>query len=282
MAGFRLRSRMSDLTSYLIYLIFVSTIGPLQFGYHLVSFLFFIHSPRLTVFQAELNAPQDVLTCVKRSIRLTPNEARLPQCIPMDSIQLGLVSSMFTLGGLVGALAAGPVSARYGRLKPMRVLTAFFTLGPIAEALAPNVGTMAAGRFISGLGAGATLVVVPIYISEIAPPAAKGFFGAFTQIMTNTGIFVAQFLGYFLSHDQMWRVILAAAGAFGILQLAGLTFAVDSPKWEAEQGRMTLAKRDLRRIRGNVDIQKEVDGWGFDHDGDGEGTSCPPQADAFR
>ena len=183
----------------------------------------------------------------------------------MDATQLGLVSSIFTLGGLIGALAAGPLSTRYGRLVPMRITTIFFALGPVGEALAPNVGIMALGRFVSGLGAGAAVVIVPIYISEIAPPKEKGFFGAFTQIMTNVGIFTTQLLGYFLSHDQMWRFILAAGGVIGLIQLAGLTFAIDSPKWQADEGRASIAKRDLRRIRGHdVDIVKEVEGWGIE------------------
>jgi len=86
----------------------------------------------------------------------------------MTTLQWGVVGSIFTVGGLIGALCAGPVAARYGRLKTMRLTTFFFAFGPVWEALAPNVGVLAAGRFISGLGAGAAVVVVPIYISEVA------------------------------------------------------------------------------------------------------------------
>lgn len=85
----------------------------------------------------------------------------------MNTLEVGVVSSIMTVGGLIGALAAGTASARYGRLRTMRYNTAFFTLGPILEAMAPNVAVMAIGRFISGLGAGAATVVVPIYISEV-------------------------------------------------------------------------------------------------------------------
>jgi MFS family permease len=194
----------------------------------------------------------------------------------MNPTQLGLVSSIFTLGGLNGALSAGPVAARYGRLITMRLTTIFCVLGPAGEALAPSIGVLAAGRFVSGLGAGAALVVVPIYISEISPPRQKGFFGAFTQIMTNMGIFVTQLLGYFLSHGHMWRVILAVAGIIGLIQLAGLTFAIDSPKWEADQGKAVKAKSDLRRLRGHgADIQKEVEGWGIESERDIEGMHFP-------
>ncbi|EXJ94814.1 hypothetical protein A1O1_03212 [Capronia coronata CBS 617.96] len=247
----KLRSWSHELTPYFIYILLTATLGPLLFGYHL----------------AELNAPQDVITCVKKSIRSTTastalSSSGLPQCIPMNPTQIGLVSSIFTLGGLIGALAAGPLAARYGRLAAMRANTVFLALGPVAEALAPNIGVLAAGRCVSGLGAGVAVVVVPIYISETAPPKEKGFFGAFTQIMTNMGIFVTQLLGYFLSRDQLWRLILAVAGAIALVQLVGLVFAVDSPAWQADHGDARRAKANLRRIRGpNADIDDEVAAW---------------------
>lgn len=219
-----------------------------------------------------MNAPQDVITCVRKAITPDRRAAGLPQCIPMNPTQLGLVSSIFTLGGLIGALGAGPLSARYGRLVSMRITTAFFALGPVGEALAPNIAVMSIGRFLSGVGAGAAVVIVPIYISEIAPPKEKGLFGAFTQVMINFGIFIAQLLGYFLSRGQMWRIILAVAGVIGLVQLAGLTVAIDSPKWVADEGNPSQAKKDLRRIRGHyADIQKEVEGWGVESERDQSG-----------
>ncbi|KIW61614.1 hypothetical protein, variant [Exophiala xenobiotica] len=242
----KLKSWSEELTPYFIYLLFVATLGPLLFGYHL----------------AELNAPQEVITCEKKSP--SPLSAALPQCIPMDAAQLGLVSSIFTLGGLVGALASGALAARYGRLFVMRINTLLLALGPLGETLAPNITVLALGRLVSGLGAGVSVVVVPIYISEIAPPKEKGFFGAFTQIATNVGIFTTQLLGYFLSHGQMWRVILAVAGIIGVAQFVGLLFAVDSPKWQANHANPRQAKDNLKRIRGHkADLGEEIEGWGL-------------------
>ncbi|GME57850.1 mfs glucose transporter [Neofusicoccum parvum] len=195
------RAWAKDLTGYFLFILFTATLGPLLFGFHL----------------AELNAPEDVIRCKKKSIKASANP-KLPQCMPMDPAEWGLISSIFTLGGLIGALSAGPVSSRYGRLRCMHLTTIFFVIGPVFEALSPHIGVLAFGRFVSGIGAGAAVVVVPIYISEIAPPAERGFFGAFTQIMCNVGILLAQLLGYFLSHDSMWRIILAAGGVVGLVQ----------------------------------------------------------------
>lgn len=180
----------------------------------------------------------------------------------MTSLEFGLVQSIFTLGGLIGALAAGPVSSKRGRIFTMRITSIPTILGPIIAAAASNVGLMAVGRFLGGLGAGASLVVVPIYISEIAVAESKGFYGAFTQIMTNGGIFVAQLVGYFCSHDSMWRFILALAGVIGIMQAIGLIFTVESPKWLAERGRWKEARAALERLRGRQDgVDEEIKGW---------------------
>lgn len=192
----------------------------------------------------------------------------------MNPSQFGLVSSIYTLGGFLGALLSGPVSTKYGRLFALRATTVFFILGPIAESLAASIAVMSVGRLLAGIGAGAAIVVAPIYISEIAPPSARGLFGAFTQIMTNVGILTAQSLGYFLSFGGMWRIILVVASAIGLSQLVGLFFVPESPIWLAEHQRGHLARNVLQRIRGRgADIQAEVDTWANTTEGSPEEES---------
>ncbi|KAI9851159.1 MAG: hypothetical protein M1838_004368 [Thelocarpon superellum] len=234
------------ITAYLLFLVLVATTGPLQFGYHL----------------AELNAPQAVITCKKREI-VTYGLSFLPQCISMTPAEFGLVSSIYTLGGVLGALAAGPCSTRYGRLQTMRLTTVFHTLGPVFEAFAPNIPVLALGRVLSGIGSGAALVIVPVYVSEIAPPDGKGLFGALTQVMINVGILIAQLLGYFLSRGQLWRIVLAVGGFIGFAQFLGLFGASESPQWLGAHGKALAARRLLKRIRGERgNIEAEVQAWG--------------------
>lgn len=181
----------------------------------------------------------------------------------MNPTEFGLVTSIYTPGGLLGALSAGPCATKYGRLLTMRLATIFFTLGPVLEALAPSIWVMSVGRFLSGVGAGAAIVVVPIYIAEVAPPTEKGLFGALTQIMINVGILIAQLLGYFLSKGSLWRIVLAVAGGIGLLQMAGLFLVPESPKWLVDHGRSPQARRIVQKISGSdADVEEEVEGWG--------------------
>ncbi|KAJ5428898.1 Major facilitator superfamily domain general substrate transporter [Penicillium cf. griseofulvum] len=180
----------------------------------------------------------------------------------MTPSQFGLVSSIYTLGGLLGALLAGPIATKYGRLLALRATTVFFILGPVAETLAPAISLLGLGRFLSGIGSGAAIVVGPIYISEVAPPSARGLFGAFTQIMTNVGILLTQSLGYFWSEASRWRLILAVAGIIGTLELLGLFLVPESPSWLAENQKISQARRVLQRIRGrDANIEAEIASW---------------------
>ncbi|KAJ4863370.1 sugar transporter domain-containing protein [Trichoderma breve] len=252
-------------TAYLIILIAISTLGSLQFGFHL----------------AELNAPQDVITCHRKSVSALTRLTRFVtsvhdadaanDCIPMDEAAFATVSSIFTVGGLIGALAAGPFSSRRGRLLAMRVTALLFIVGSVVETTASSVFVMATGRFLSGIGAGASTVIVPLYISEVCPPDRRGFFGFMTQISINIGILITQTLGFFLSYGSAWRWNLGIGALIAAAQGIGLLIVPESPAWLAAHDDVAGAKKTLQRIRGQaVDIREESEDWGRDGSGAGE------------
>jgi len=166
----------------------------------------------------------------------------------MSPSQWGLVQSIFTVGGFLGALMGGPAATNYGRLLAMQATTLVFIVGPLASALADSIELLALGRFLSGIGAGASTVVCPMYVAEVSPPDKRGLFGAFTQIMICIGILIAQLLGYFLSHNNLWRVILATAALIGALELIGLHSIPESPKWLADNAFTGVAWRVSKSI----------------------------------
>ncbi|EPE27250.1 MFS general substrate transporter [Glarea lozoyensis ATCC 20868] len=249
MASAGLRQCIRDVTPYLVFIIFVSTFGPLQFGFHL----------------SELNAPQDVLTCAVKSVAdhvASQPDTSLPQCIPMNEAQFALISSMYVLGGFIGALVAGPVSTQFGRLLAMRITSVFFILGSSLETLSGTVPLMSAGRCLSGIGAGAATVIVPIYISEVAPPNERGLFGSMTQVTINIGLLITQTLGFYLSTGSSWRIILGVGIGLGFAQGIGLFFVPESPAWLAAHKDPEQAVKTLQRIRGaGNSIAEEIQHW---------------------
>jgi MFS family permease len=79
----------------------------------------------------------------------------------------------------------------------MRLTTLFFIIGSGLEAVATNIPVMAIGRLLSGVGASASLVIVPLYIAEVAPLRERGLFSVITQITINIRLLLTQTLSYF-------------------------------------------------------------------------------------
>ena len=201
----------------------------------------------------------------KSSISHIAHVYYLPDCIQMTEAEFALVSAMYTLGGLLGALSFGPLSSAKGRVFAMRLTSFFFLVGSFIEAVSNAIPVIAFGRVLAGIGAGAATVIVPIYISEVAPPSERGLFGAMTQISCNVGILLSQTLGFFLSYTSTWRWILGSGVIVAGAHVGGLMTVPESPSWLAANDNVFQARKNLQRLRGKgYDISEEAARWGGD------------------
>ena len=177
----------------------------------------------------------------------------------MDNSQYGLVTSIFAFGGLCGALMGGPLSNKHGRRGSLLLLSILFTIGGAIMTVSWEMWVLALGRFVSGIASGAAVVVVPLYIHEVAPAGEKGAFGAITQISVNLGILLTQVLGLFWSQEILWRSILGVGGLLGAIQAVLLLKANESPKWLVSQGWKAEAEQALQALRGGKLSVQEID-----------------------
>lgn len=112
----------------LLFLLLLTFISSYQYGYHI----------------SALNQLQAVLTCQ----HFVPDSFYgLPTCIPMSDATFSLVTSMFTVGGLLGSLSANLAMDRYGRKGASRLSAVFNIAGAAISCLATSVAPMALGRF---------------------------------------------------------------------------------------------------------------------------------------
>ena len=116
-------------------------------------------------------------------------------------------------------------------------------------------------RFIGGLGIGASSVLGPVYIAELAPAKWRGrLVGAF-QFNVVFGILVAYTSNYFIrllhlgAAEWRWQVGVAALPALGFLVLL---FGIPrSPRWSASQDRIDEALAVLK-LMGEPDPEAEL------------------------
>ncbi|KAI5462836.1 MFS sugar transporter-like protein [Mariannaea sp. PMI_226] len=161
------------------------------------------------------------------------------------------------LGAFVGCFLAWPITGRWGRKWALVVFSIVFCLGAIVQAInTHSLAVFYAARGISGLGLGASTVVVPMFSSEMVPKELRGQIGSFFQLFYTLGILSSYWIDYgvsFMKHEpsRQWQIpiglqlIPAAMLAIGVLTLK------ESTRWLARKGRREEAWQSLAWIRGD-------------------------------
>jgi sugar porter (SP) family MFS transporter len=173
----------------------------------------------------------------------------------------GWTVAIALIGTVVGALGAGQAGQKLGGRETLRITAVLYVVSAIGSALAWNWPVLMLFRFIGGLGIGASSVLGPVYIAELAPAKWRGrLVGAF-QFNVVFGILVAYTSNYFIrtlhlgSLEWRWQVGVAALPALGFL---ALLFGIPrSPRWAASKGRNAEALAVLK-LMGEPEPEAEL------------------------
>ena len=165
---------------------------------------------------------------------------------------LGITVSSALWGTVVGAMCAGPPSDRYGRRASLLVLGGLYAISAIGCALAWSWPALLVFRVIGGLAVGASSVIGPMYIAEIAPAARRGRLVGLFQVNIVVGILLAYLSNSLVSLAGLgpseWRWKLGLEAVPAVAFLFGLLGIPQSPRWLASVGRRSEARDVLARI----------------------------------
>ncbi len=164
----------------------------------------------------------------------------------------GWTVAIALIGTVVGSFSAGVVGHKLGSRETLRLTAMLYVLSAIGSALAWNWPSLMVFRFIGGLGIGASSVLGPVYIAELAPAKWRGrLVGAF-QFNVVFGILVAYTSNYLIrllhlgATEWRWQVGVAAIPALGFLVLL---FGIPrSPRWSASRDRIDEALAVLKMM----------------------------------
>ncbi|MFN5366889.1 MAG: sugar porter family MFS transporter [Bacteroidota bacterium] len=172
----------------------------------------------------------------------------------LDSWQHGLAVAMALYGTVVGAAFGGVPADKVGRKPTLLWIGILFFVSALGTALVNDVYSFMLFRFLGGLSIGASSVVAPVYISEIAPPKYRGRMVISFQVNIVVGILLAYVSNYLLEGvggDNDWRWML------GVVALPALAFSVmmmttpETPRW------LLLTKGDEAAARKVLSITNE-------------------------
>jgi sugar porter (SP) family MFS transporter len=174
---------------------------------------------------------------------------------------LGATVAAALVGTILGAMFGGIPGDRYGRRNSLRLTAVLYLLSAVGCAFAFGWYSFLLARFLGGLGIGASSVLGPMYIAEIAPARQRGRLVGFFQFNIVFGILLAYFSNYVIGAmgfgDIEWRWKLGIA-AFPAALFLGLLFTIaESPRWLAKRGRVKEAERVLRAT-GDTNYQEDL------------------------
>jgi sugar porter (SP) family MFS transporter len=150
-----------------------------------------------------------------------------------DLFHGAFIMSSALWGTVIGALFGNIPTERFGRKPTLIGIGVLYLLSALGSAVAPDPYTFSVLRFVGGLGVGASSVVAPAFISEIAPAHLRGRLVALYQFQIVFGILVAFFSNYVLAEflGVGWRWMLGMESLPAVLFLVLVLGVPESPRW---------------------------------------------------
>ncbi|HET8563209.1 MAG TPA: sugar porter family MFS transporter [Candidatus Binatia bacterium] len=172
--------------------------------------------------------------------------------------QAEFATSSVLIGAVLGAIMGGALGDRLGRKKSIIGATILFLLGTVIVSVATGMGNFTIGRVLIGAAIGVASFMVPLYISEMAPPAVRGGMVSLNQFAVTVGILVSYGVNYVFSHTENWHAMFAVGVIPGLVLLIGMYLLPESPRWLVSVRRKEEAAGVLKKIRGRQDVAGEV------------------------
>ncbi|XP_053862589.1 solute carrier family 2, facilitated glucose transporter member 11-like isoform X1 [Malaclemys terrapin pileata] len=175
------------------------------------------------------------------------------------------VVSVYSLGGLTGALIAGPMAIKLGRKTSLLLNNAFVIIAAVLSGfsrMAKSFEMIMLGRFFTGINAGVSMNIQPMYLGESAPKKVRGAVTLTSASFTALGLVLGQVVGIreLLGGEESWPLLLASNVVPALIQLITLPWLPESPRYLLiDRGDKESCICALQKLRGNGDLSSELE-----------------------
>jgi sugar porter (SP) family MFS transporter len=202
-----------------------------------------------------------VFSIISSGINLGWTSPYLPQLlsetstVPTTSDEGSWCAIMPLLGSPFGALLAAILGDLIGRKNSTLLMTPIVFLGFIGIAFSRSIFMISAIRFVIGATEGALYTVLPMYIGEISDPQIRGFLASTPTIAGIIGTLFINIIG------QMYSIFVSSliCALVPLIHFVVFIWMPESPYYYIKKHKLEEAKKSLRILRGNDDVQEELD-----------------------
>ncbi|MDR0358526.1 MAG: sugar porter family MFS transporter [bacterium] len=185
-------------------------------------------------------------------------------------VTLGLSVSGALLGAAAGALGAGRLADRFGRIPLMVAAAVLFLVQSFGVSLSFTIIDFGLWRIVGGIAVGAASVIAPAYIAESAPADLRGRLGSFQQLAIVVGIFAALLVDFAIAAAaggaakpwllglQAWRWMFLSEAIPALVYLVGALRIPESPRYLVAIHKVDHARSVLARIVGSARADAKI------------------------
>ncbi|XP_010083984.1 PREDICTED: solute carrier family 2, facilitated glucose transporter member 11-like, partial [Pterocles gutturalis] len=188
--------------------------------------------------------------------------------IPLESNVILLLwsftVSVYPLGGLAGAVLAGPMAIKLGRKMSLLLNNVFVIIAAVLSGFsrtAKSFEMIMLGRFFTGINAGVSMNIQPMYLAESAPKKLRGSVALTSASFTALGLVLGQVVGIreLLGGEESWPFLLASNVVPALIQLTALPWLPESPRYLLiDRGDEESCLSALQKLRGSSDVSAEL------------------------
>ena len=172
--------------------------------------------------------------------------------------QQELLATMAVLGQIGGAFVGGMLADAIGRKKSTVLLAVGYAAFALLDAFSVSMPMLLTARLLIGVAIGVSVVVIPVYIAELAPAAMRGSLATAYQLAIVAGIILGYLAGYLLAGTHSWRWIFGLAAILAAVLLPLLIRMPETARWYVLKGLVPEARRALLRMQPEADVDEEL------------------------
>ncbi|KAL8372308.1 hypothetical protein RB595_001886 [Gaeumannomyces hyphopodioides] len=169
---------------------------------------------------------------------------------------LGLVVAMYQIGSVVSIPLVPPVTDRWGRKWPIVIGGVLTTIGAVIQGVANDLSVHMGGRFLLGFGNSFSQMCSPMLLTEIMHPQHRARLTTVYNCLWNVGAVLVGLTAFgteAYGNDWSWRIPCILQSIPSIIQILGIYWVPESPRYLVAQDRNEEALAMLTKYHGNGD-----------------------------
>src|SRR5216110_4085537 len=180
------------------------------------------------------------------------------QTLRFSNADVGLASSAYLAGAVLGAIFFGWLTDRLGRKKLFFITLAVYLVATAATAFSWNLWSFVLFRFVTGAGIGGEYTAINSTIQELVPARYRGW----TDLVINGSFWIGAAIGAssaivlldpaLIGPDLGWRLAYLTGACLGLIVFVMRMWIPESPRWLMIHGRPDRAHAIVEDIERSV------------------------------